>query len=277
MRFTKMEGLGNDYIYVNTFTERVENPSALSVRLSDRHRGVGADGLVLIGPGTAADFSMRIFNADGSESEMCGNAARCVGRYVRERGLWNRDSLTLETGGVSRRVSLRYQEGRFVSAQVDMGRPQLSPAAIPVHLPGAAVMGLPLPWGEETLPVHCVSMGNPHCVLFVEDVASAPVTSLGPMLERHPSFPQRINVEFAQIISRNEIRLRVWERGSGETQACGTGACAALVAAAITGRCDREAVIRLPGGPLAVAWQPDGHVTQEGPADFVFDGETDLI
>ena len=277
MRFTKMEGLGNDYLYINTFQERVADPAALSVRLSDRHRGVGADGLVLIGPSGIADFSMRIFNADGSESEMCGNAARCVARYVTERGLWDRDSLTLETGGVARRIEIRREEGRFVSARVDMGRPVLSPAAIPVHLPGAAVMGLSLPWGEETLPVHCVSMGNPHCVLFVEEADTAPVTTLGPLLERHPSFPNRINVEFAQIVGWDAIRLRVWERGSGETQACGSGACAALVAGAITGRCGRSAVVTLPGGDLTVIWQPDGHVTQEGPAAFVFEGETDSV
>ena len=273
MRFTKMEGLGNDYLYVNTFEESVENPSAVAARISDRHRGVGADGLVLIGPGRGADFSMRIFNADGSESEMCGNAARCVGKYVYERGLWGRENLTLETGGVARAVSLRVKDGRVESVRVDMGRPVLSPAAIPVHLPGGAVLGLSLPWGEENLTVHCVSVGNPHCVLFVEDVDTAPVRELGPRLERHPSFPKRINVEFAQVVSPDRIRLRVWERGSGETMACGTGACAALAAAALTGRCGREAEVILPGGPLRIRWREDGHLEQEGPANFVFDGE----
>ena len=268
-----MEGLGNDYLYVSCFTERVADPSALARRISDRHRGVGADGLVLIGPSTCADFSMRIFNADGSESEMCGNAARCVGRYVYERGLWNRDSLTLETGGRVRAMRLRLAGGRVASVQVDMGKPLFRPEEIPARLPGEEVRGLPLPCGEETWPVHCLSMGNPHCVLFVEDVDTAPVERLGPAIEHHPAFPNRINVEFAQVVSRDQIYLRVWERGAGETQACGTGACAAFAAALRAGLADSSVTVTLPGGPLALSLTPEGQILQEGPAVFVFDGD----
>lgn len=274
MHFTKMHGIGNDYIYVNCLEENVRNPQELAQQMSRRHFGVGSDGLVLICPSDVADFQMRMFNADGSESEMCGNAARCIGKYVYERGLTDKTELSLLTGGGLRQLLLRVEDGKVRTVQVNMGSPELAPGQIPVQLPGEIVMGYRLEMGSTTFAIHCVSMGNPHCVIFVRDPDDVDLGIWGPLLENHRIFPNRTNVEFAHVIDREHIIMRTWERGAGETLACGSGACAVLVASVLTGAANREAEITLRGGKLQVHWSPDDNqVYQEGPAEFVFDGE----
>ena len=274
MRFTKMQGIGNDYIYVNCFEETVRDPERLAQRMSRRHYGVGADGLVLIEPSDVADFGMRIFNSDGTQAEMCGNATRCIGKYVYERGMTDKTSVSLMTGGGLKLLELNVRDGLVRSVRVDMGTPELNPSLIPVELPGEIVLGHRLELGNLVYSLHCVSMGNPHCVLFVNNPDNADVENIGALLENHPLFPNRTNVEFVQVEDREHLRMRVWERGAGETLACGTGACAALVTSVLTGRSDRNVTIELPGGELRVSWSPeDNHVYQEGPAEFVFDGE----
>jgi len=273
MRFTKMQGIGNDYIYVNCFEETVLNPSETARKISRRHYGVGSDGLVLIEPCDVADFAMRIFNSDGSESEMCGNACRCIGKYVYERGMTDKTSITLMTGGGLKVLELTVANGKVLSVRVDMGSPELSPPLIPVDLPGEVILGHQLTVGSMPYSIHCVSMGNPHCVIFVRSVDNVDVEQVGSLLENHRIFPNRTNVEFVQVVNRGHLRMRVWERGAGETMACGTGACASLVASVLTGKADRQATVDLLGGPLTVEWSPeDNHVYQEGAAEFVFDG-----
>lgn len=272
MRFTKMQGTGNDYVYVNLFQERVDNPGALAVLLSRPHFGICADGLVLVGPSARADFSMRIFNSDGSEGEMCGNACRCVAKYLYERGLTRATEFSLETRAGIRRLWLTVENDQVSLVRVDMGAPVLEPARIPVALSdGQDASCLQLMVDGETVTATCVSIGNPHAVIFVEDPQAVAVERLGPMIERHPAFPHHTNVEFAHV-EDGRIRMRVWERGAGETLACGTGACAALTAAVITGRCRREADVELPGGIIHVWWDADGHIYQQAGAEFVFDG-----
>ena len=274
MRFTKMQGLGNDYIYINCLENRVSNPSELSIRMSDRHFGIGGDGIVLIDRDPEADFRMRMFNADGSEAEMCGNAARCVGKYIHDRKLSDASQIRLKTGAGIKVLELRLKDGVTQSVRVDMGLPITAPAEIPVLLPGTAVIHYPVSTEGFEGFMTCVSIGNPHAVFFVDDAEHFPVHRFGPLLETNPLFPRRTNVEFATVLNRQEIRMRVWERGSGETMACGTGACATLVAAVMNGLCDRQAVIHLNGGPLTVNWdEASDRVFQEGPAEFVFDGE----
>ena len=274
MHFTKMQGIGNDYVYVNCFEETVRDPEALAVRISRPHFGVGSDGLVLIEPSDVADFGMRIFNSDGSESEMCGNATRCIGKYVYERGLTDKTELTLMTRAGLKQLQLRARGGKVHSVRVDMGSPELDPRLVPVDLPGEIVLGHRLDVGGMLYAIHCVSMGNPHCVVFVRDPDDVDLSTVGPLIENHRIFPNRTNVEFVTVRDRQHLRMRVWERGAGETLACGTGACAALVASVLTGKADREAEVRLNGGVLQIAWSPeDNHVYQEGPAEFVFDGE----
>lgn len=274
MRFTKMHGTGNDYIYVNCFEETVRDPASLAIAMSRPHFGVGSDGLVLIEPCDVADFRMRIFNADGSESEMCGNATRCIGKYVYERGLTDKTEITLMTGGGLKVLSLNVQEGKVLSVRTDMGAPVLSPDDIPVKLPGRQVLGYPVTVYGDTWHIHCVSMGNPHCILFVEDPEKIDLPLIGPAFEHHPLFPRRTNTEFATVLDRQHIRMRVWERGAGETLACGTGACAVLVASVLTGQSDRAVTMHLRGGDLQLLWsEEDNHVYQQGPAAFVFDGE----
>jgi len=273
MRFTKMQGIGNDYIYVNCFEEFIRDPAALAVRMSRQHFGVGADGLVLIEPSDVADFGMRIFNSDGSESEMCGNATRCIAKYVYERGLTDKTSISLMTGAGLKQLALRTRGGKVHSVRVDMGSPELNPRMVPVDLPGEIILGHRLEVGGMVYPIHCVSMGNPHCVIFVNDPDDVDLPSIGSLIENHRIFPNRTNVEFVTVKDRHHIRMRVWERGAGETMACGTGACAALVASVLTGKADRSAEVKLNGGVLQVEWSPeDNHVYKEGPAEFVFDG-----
>ncbi|HBT77711.1 MAG TPA: diaminopimelate epimerase [Planctomycetaceae bacterium] len=294
MRFTKMHGAGNDYIYVNCFEEPVpENPEELARRISDRHFGVGGDGLVLVLPGSDADSKadarMRMFNADGSESEMCGNAIRCVGKLVYDRGIARKDHVSIETGRGVLPLQLFIKDGRVAGARVDMGRPILDPALVPTTLraqagnpPDAPVIDVPFTIGGKTVktaktatpfPVSCVSMGNPHCVVFVDKIDDEWVRNVGPMLEAAPEFPRRVNAEFVEVRSPVELRMRVWERGSGETLACGTGACAVVVAGALSGRVARKASVRLNGGILDIEWsEANDHVFLSGEAVEVFQG-----
>ena len=274
MRFTKMHGIGNDYIYVNCFEEFVENPRELAIVMSRFHFGVGADGLVLIEPCDTADFQMRIFNADGSEAQMCGNASRCIGKYVYERGLTSKTEIELRTLSGLRQLALTVENGLVSKVRVDMGTPELNKRLIPVDLPGEMVLDQRIQAAGHTYQITCVSMGNPHAVLFVDDPDIINLPVVGPSIENHPIFPQRINVEFVKVIRRDLLQMRVWERGTGETMACGTGACASLVAAVLQGKADRQATLKLLGGDLKVEWSAkDNHVYQEGPAEFVFDGE----
>ena len=274
MRFTKMQGIGNDFVLVNCFEEDVADPSRLAIQMCRAHFGVGADGLVLLEPADGADAGMRIFNSDGSESEMCGNVARCIGRYMFERGLTDKKELSLLTKGGIRQMWLTTDEDTVVNVRVDMGSPELSPRLIPVDLPGEMVLRHRLQMMGQTLFLTCVNMGNPHAVIFVRDPEVIDLPMLGPMIEHHPLFPRRVNVEFVRAISREVLQMRVWERGAGETLACGTGACAALVAGVLTGMCDRSVQMKLPGGNLQLQWNAsDNHVYMSGPAEFVFDGE----
>ena len=274
MRFTKMHGIGNDYLFINCFDEYVSDPARLALQMCREHTGVGADGIVLIEPGESSPFAMRIFNRDGSEAEMCGNAVRCIGKYVYERGLTKETEFTLGTKSGLREVKLHVMDDKVVDVTVDMGTPVLEPSKIPVLLPGEMVLRHRLQLMGQMWFVTCVSMGNPHCVTFVRDPEVLDLPAIGPMFEHHPLFPRRANVEFVRVISRSILQMRVWERGSGETLACGTGACAALVAAVLCGHSDRTVQMKLAGGNLTINWNADdNHVYQTGPAAFVFDGE----
>ncbi|HHT15342.1 MAG: diaminopimelate epimerase [Christensenellales bacterium] len=274
MRFTKMHGIGNDYVFINCFEEMVSDPSCLAIQMSQPHFGVGSDGLVLIEPSDVADFAMRIFNADGSEAEMCGNATRCIGKYVFERGMTDKKEITLETKGGIRTLWLT-TDGRKVSRiKVDMGSPELRPGNMPVNLPGDTVIQHQLHLLGQDWLITCVNMGNPHCVVFVNDPEMIDIKSVGPVFENHSLFPRRTNVEFVRVVRRDVLQMRVWERGAGETLACGTGASAALVAGVLTGQCDRTVQVKLLGGNLELCWnEKDNHVYQSGPAEYVFDGE----
>jgi diaminopimelate epimerase len=274
MKFTKMHGTGNDYIYINCFEEVVTDPAALSVRLSDRHFGIGGDGIILICFSETADFKMRMFNADGSEGKMCGNGSRCVGKYVFDRKLTNKTELTLETLSGIKTLTLTVDNGVVKTVRVDMGEPVIHAADIPVLSETPEFINQPVTAGDTTYPMTCVSMGNPHAVTFVDDVDSLDLPRIGPPLEKHPLFPERANIEFVQRIDEKTLKMRVWERGSGETLACGTGACAALVASVLGNKARRRAKLLLPGGDLDIDWNEiNNHVYLTGPAEFVFDGE----
>ncbi len=283
MRFTKMQGLGNDYVYVNCFQEKVENPSEMAKRISDRHFGVGADGLILIGPSEQADFEMAMYNADGSRGEMCGNGIRCVAKYVYDYGLTDKTSISVETLGGIKYLDLTIEDGKAVLVRVDMGRPELRAREIPIICEAAdgesaadeaQVIDEPIVVGGMEYSMTGVSMGNPHAVVFLEDVEGFDIEKIGPKFENHERFPRRINTEFVRIIDRERIEMRVWERGSGETLACGTGACAAVVASILNGLAGRKVTVKLKGGDLLVEWdQESGKVYMTGPAEVVFDGE----
>lgn len=273
MRFTKMEGCGNDYIYINAMEEEVRNPEMLAVAMSERHFGIGADGLVLILDSDVADFRMRMFNLDGSEGEMCGNAVRCIAKYVYERGLTDKEEITLETLGGIKVLRLHIQNGVVIAVTADMGEPILAADKIPVCSEKEPVIGEKLHILDQDFAFTCVSMGNPHAVTFVEQAAQFPVEKYGSLAEIHPIFPKKANIEFAQVIDRTHLSMRVWERGSGETLACGTGACATLVAAVLNGLCERKVRIQLLGGTLEIEWrEADNHIYMTGPARFSFDG-----
>ncbi len=277
MRFTKMQGIGNDYVYVNCLEKPLENPSEVARRVSDRHFGIGSDGLILICPSETADFRMDIYNSDGSRAQMCGNGIRCIGKYVYDRGLTNRETVTVETLGGIKTLRLHVENGKVSAVTVDMGVPELAPEKIPARWQGDTMIAAPVDLHGRTVQITAVSMGNPHAVVFVPEVENFPVEKAGPLLEHHPLFPERINVEFVEAASDNSLRMRVWERGAGETMACGTGACASLTAAVLCGKCGREATIHLLGGDLSVRWDREtDHIFMTGPAAFVFDGETEL-
>jgi diaminopimelate epimerase len=274
MRFTKMQGAGNDYVYVNCFAEpQPDDPAALAKKIADRHFGVGGDGLVLIGPSKTADARMRMFNADGSEAEMCGNAVRCVAKYVYDRGISKKTSMAIETGRGVLLLGLELVDGRVERARVDMGQPILKAAEIPTTLAGEPVVGARLPVGDRTLDVTCVSMGNPHCVTFVDKLSDDWVLRIGPKIEHDKHFPRRVNAEFVEVVSPNEVRMRVWERGSGETLACGTGASAVCVAGVLAGKTGRNVLVHMPGGDLELEWAANDHVYMTGPAVEVFSGD----
>jgi len=277
MRFTKMHGAGNDYVYVNCFEETVRDPASLARAVSDRHRGIGSDGLVLILPERGADARMRMFNSDGSEAEMCGNAIRCVAKYLYDHGLARREELRIMTGaGLLSLVLYPGRDGRIDRVRVDMGEPRLAPEVIPTKLPGrdGKVIDAPLTVAGQTFDVTCVNMGNPHAVIYVDDVAAFDLERLGPQIERHPLFPAKINVHVVEVISPREVTMRTWERGAGITMACGTGASAVCVAGVLTGESGREILAHLPGGDLELQWLAEtNHVLMTGPATEVFTGE----
>ncbi len=279
MKFTKMQGIGNDYIYVNCFQEKIENPSALSVRLSDRHFGIGADGLILIAPSKTADFKMEIYNADGSRAGMCGNGIRCVGKYVYDYGLTDKTQISVETDSGIRKLELHTENGKVKSVRVNMGMPILEPCRIPVSLPegedsGEAIIGRPITVDGRQYVMSCVSMGNPHAVVPVEELDSLEIEKIGPAFERHPFFPDRVNTEFITVKDRTVILMRVWERGSGETYACGTGACAAAVACILNGWTEDSVTVKLRGGDLEIFWdREENTVYMTGPVALVFEGE----
>ncbi len=277
MRFTKMHGLGNDFVLVNAAEEKLPpDLGGLAVKICRRHFGVGADGLVVIRPSRSADLAMQIINSDGSEAEMCGNAIRCVARYAYERGLVRGTSLRVETAAGVKVPELVLQNGSVAAVRVDMGEPQLEREQIPMLGPAGRVINEPLPVGKDVFYVTAVSMGNPHCVIFVPDAAAVPLDALGPALETHPAFPRRVNVEFVQVLNREELCMRVWERGAGPTLACGTGACAAAVASALNGRTGRKVRVHLQAGALDIEWCGDNRVYMSGPAEEVFTGEYPL-
>lgn len=263
MRFTKMQGLGNDYVYLNGLDGLPEDLPELARRMSDRHFGVGSDGLICICPSQTADFKMRIFNADGSEGEMCGNGIRCLGKYVYDKGLTGKRELTVETAAGLRTLELLVENGRVASVRVDMGSPQVGE---PLELMAAG----------RSWTVTPVSMGNPHGVLFVDRPEALDLEGLGPQFEHHPAFPQGINTEFVACPTPDRLTIRVWERGSGATLACGTGACAALAAAVVQGRTGRQVSARLPGGVLELSWPSGGTICMTGPAEMVFEGDYPL-
>jgi diaminopimelate epimerase len=272
--FTKMHGTGNDYIYVNAISQPIDKPEKLSVVMSDRHFGVGSDGLILILPSDKGDFRMRMFNADGSEAEMCGNGIRCFAKYVYDRGLTDKTSLDIETGAGMKNIELTVEHGNAVKARVNMGTPCLERNEIPMTGGPGRVIDEPLTLHDGTVVrITAVSVGNPHAVIFVDDTKNFPVEKYGPEIEHSPLFPRRTNVEFVTVLGNNEVVQRTWERGSGETLACGTGASAVCVAGVLTGRTGRKIISHLAGGDLELEWRDeDGQLWMTGPAVEVFSG-----
>ena len=277
MKFTKMHGCGNDYVYVNLFEETIADPEQLSVAVSDRHFGIGSDGLITIGPSSVADFRMRMYNADGSEAGMCGNGIRCVAKYVYDHHMTEKTEISVETGAGVKYLSLDIQDGRVSAVCVDMGEPILAPEQIPVKAQGERVVNEPISAAGRQWHMTCVSMGNPHAVIFVENVAEFELEKYGPFFERHERFPERTNTEFVQVHSRTEVSMRVWERGSGETLACGTGTCATVMACILNGLTDNRVLVHLRGGDLTINYDPDSnHIFMTGPATEVFEGNYSL-
>ncbi|MEG2571076.1 MAG: diaminopimelate epimerase [Clostridia bacterium] len=273
MRFTKMHGIGNDYIYINCFEQKIDNPEELAISMSHRQFGVGGDGIVLIMPSDCADVRMRMYNIDGSEGKMCGNASRCVGKFAFERGLVAKDVMTLETASGIKTLYLTVHDGDVSRVRVDMGTPVLSSRDIPLSFDGSNI-DVPITTAFSCAPVTCVSMGNPHAVMFTDGIDALDLAKIGPMYEKNSLFPQGVNTEFVEVISDTELKMRVWERGSGETLACGTGACAIVVAAVLKGYAKRgqDVAVHLRGGELTIKWD-ENTVWMTGSATFVFDGE----
>jgi len=274
VQFAKLHGAGNDYVYVSGFEANVPDPAALAVRVSDRHVGIGADGLILALPPQAdGDLRMRMFNADGSEGEMCGNGVRCLARFAVDRGLAAGDTVRIETRSGLREVVLHREGATITKGTVRMGRPILAPADIPVRIDGDRAVDVPLTVDGRSLAVTCVSMGNPHAIVYTDAADTWPLETLGPAIEHHEAFPNRVNVHVVQVVSKKEVIVRTWERGSGPTLACGTGACAVCVAGALSGRTGRTLLVHVPGGDLEVTWHDDhSEVVLTGPVDEVFTG-----
>lgn len=276
LTFSKMHGIGNDYIYINCFQEKVSDPEKLSIFLSDVRFGVGSDGLVLILPSDKADFRMRIFNADGSEAMMCGNATRCIGKYVYDMGMTTKTEVSLETNsGIKYLTLYPGADGKIESVKVDMGKAILVPKEIPVNSPLDRFIAQPVTVDGTEYAMTCVSMGNPHAVVFLPEIDSLDLEKIGPSFEHHPLFPDRVNTEFVRVIDAHTLQMRVWERGSGETFACGTGTCATVVAAVLNGYCkkEEEILVHLRGGDLRIIYHEDDTVTMIGPATYVFEGK----
>ncbi|MCR4695518.1 MAG: diaminopimelate epimerase [Pseudobutyrivibrio sp.] len=273
MKFTKMHGCGNDYVYVNLFEETIKDPAAFSIKISDRHFGIGSDGLITIGPSDIADFRMRIYNADGSEAEMCGNGIRCVAKYVYDHKLTDKTEISVESGAGIKYLQLTVENDKVSQVRVDMGEPILEPAEIPVVAQGDRVIDEAIEVGDKTWHMTCVSMGNPHAVVFVDDTANFELEKYGPLFENHKRFPKRTNTEFVQILSRTEANMRVWERGSAETWACGTGTCACVMAAILNDKTEDTVLVHLRGGDLTIQYDRNtNHIFMTGPATEVFTG-----
>ena len=279
LSFTKMHGCGNDYIYFNAFTQSIDNPEALSIRLSQRRKSIGGDGIILVCPSDRADAKMRIFNQDGSEAKMCGNGVRCVAKFVVDQGLvpGDRETVAIDTLSGVKQIRLLRENGQVVGATVDMAQAILTPKEIPVLLDGDRVIGRPVEIGGKTWDITCVSMGNPHCVVFVKDVDSLNLGELGPCFEKNPIFPEQVNTEFVRVLDPHTLQMRVWERGSGETWACGTGACAAAVAAVENGYCPKneDITVHLVGGDLVIRYTEET-VYMTGEAVTAFEGEVEV-
>ncbi|MBO5303705.1 MAG: diaminopimelate epimerase [Lachnospiraceae bacterium] len=275
MKFTKMHGIGNDYVYVNGFEEKIANPSEMAIRVSDRHFGIGSDGLIIINPSDVADFEMEMYNADGSRGEMCGNGIRCVAKYVFDKGLTDKTSISVETLGGIKYLDLTIEDGKAVQIKVNMGAPEFVAEKVPVIADTKEVIDTPFTVAGREYKINCISMGNPHCVTFVEeDVREMDLPTIGKVFENHKIFPNKVNTEFVNVIDRKTLRMRVWERGSGETLACGTGACAVAVAAILNGLAEEEVTVQLLGGDLKIRWdRTENLVYMTGPATIVFDGE----
>lgn len=278
LHFTKMHGTGNDYVYVNLFTEKVEDPAALAIRISDRHFGIGSDGLILLAPSEQADCRMIMYNADGSEGAMCGNGIRCVAKYAYEHGIVHSDEITVETKSGLKSLKLTIEDDKVTYVEVNMGQAILKPEDIPVLAEGDRFVNQPLVVDGREYAVTCVSMGNPHCVVFTTDIDNLDLEKIGPKFENHSSFPDRINTEFVEVVDPHTIRMRVWERGSGETISCGTGTCASVVASVLNGYCRQgeEVEVQIRGGKLYDTYLDNGEVLMKGPATTVFDGEMEI-
>lgn len=274
MKFTKMHGIGNDYVYVNCLKEKIEDPEKMAIFVSDRHFGIGSDGLILIYPSEVADFEMRMYNADGSRGEMCGNGIRCVAKYVYDYGLTDKTSISVETLGGIKYLDLTVEDGKVVLVKVDMGSPVLAAKEIPIVSEQEQVINEILEVNGQEYRMTGVSMGNPHTVIFVDDVQGLDLEKIGPDFENHPRFPKRINTEFVRVIDSKTVEMRVWERGSGETLACGTGACATAVACVLNGKTEDEVTVKLLGGDLQICWDREADkVYMTGPATVVFEGQ----
>jgi diaminopimelate epimerase len=273
MKFTKMHGLGNDYVLVNCFQQTVRNAERLARAVCDRHQGIGGDGLILLRPGDRSDVRMEVYNADGSRAQVCGNGLRCVAKYAVEHGLVPQPLVSIQADAGVRLAQCRLAGDKVDSVRVDMGAPVLEASTLPATVPSRQIIDHPFAVGDATMKITCVSVGNPHAVVFVEALHKVPLVEIGPLIENAPEFPERINVHFVRVDEPDHVTVRTWERGSGATRACGSGACAVCVAGAITGRTDRKITATLPGGNLLVEWADDDHVHMTGPAVEVFAGE----
>lgn len=277
MKFTKMQGLGNDYVYVNCFKETIENLPEMAKKVSNRNFGIGSDGLIMINPSDVADFEMEMYNADGSRSEMCGNGIRCVGKYVYDYGLTEKEHISVETLAGIKYLDLTVEDGKVKLVKVDMGSPELVPENIPIVADGNRVIDEPINVNGTEYRMTGVSMGNPHAVVYVEDVKGLDIETIGPAFENHERFPNRVNTEFVKVLDRNTVEMRVWERGSGETMACGTGACAVAVACILNGFTEDKVTVKLLGGDLQIEWDKEADkIYMTGPAEVSFDGEINL-